>query len=122
MEGVKIMRYRELYETLLQEHQQVFEAQDEAELEAFMQEVMAARRIFVTGAGREGVAGRGFVLRLVDVGKETNWLWDDTTPGMKEGDLFIAINGSGKIGHIDYLLDQAGRTGARRLVVTGAPG
>ena len=41
---------------------------------------------------------------------------------MKEGDLFIAINGSGKIGHIDYLLDQAGQTGARRLVVTGAPG
>ena len=115
------MRYRELYETLLQEHQQVFEAQDEAELEAFMQEVMAARRIFVTGAGREGIAARSFAMRLMHLGKETHWLWDDTTPGMKEGDLFIAINGSGKIGHIDYLLDQAGRTGARRLVVTGAP-
>ena len=40
---------------------------------------------------------------------------------MKPGDLFIAINGSGSIGHIDYLLDQSGRTGARRLVITGAP-
>ena len=34
----------------------------------------------------------------------------------------IAPAKSIKIGHIDYLLDQAGRTGARRLVVTGAPG
>ena len=115
------MSYRELYETVLAEHRAVFAAQDEAELEIFIQEIMAAQRIFVTRAGREGIAARSFAMRLMHLGKETYWLWDDTTPGMKAGDLFLAINGSGKIGHIDYLLDQAGRTGARRLVVTGAP-
>ena len=83
MEGVKIMRYRELYETLLQEHQQVFEAQDEAELEAFLQEVMAARRIFVTGAGLEGIAARSFAMSLKHLGKENHWLRDETTPGIK---------------------------------------
>ena len=55
------------------------------------------------------------------LGKEVHWIWDDTTPGMGEGDLFIAVNGSGQIGHIHYVVEQARRTGARIAVVTGAP-
>ena len=114
--------YRELYQTVLSEHQRVFEAQDETELNSAMDAIRAANRIFVVGAGREGIAARSFAMRLMHLGKEVHWLWDDTTPGMQKGDLFIAVNGSGKIGHIDYLLDQAKQTGARRLVITGSPG
>ncbi|MCE5285577.1 MAG: SIS domain-containing protein [Pelosinus sp.] len=115
------MSYRELYEVLLEEHRQVFAAQDELQLASMMQLIMKAKRIFVTGCGREGIAARSFAMRLMHLGKETHWLWDDTTPGMQSGDLFIAVNGCGKIGYIDYLLDQAGKTGASRLVITGAP-
>lgn len=114
--------YAKLWQTVLEEHRRVFEAQDEAQLEKSLGAIRDAGRIFVTGAGREGIAARSFAMRLMHLGKEVHWLWDDTTPGMKEGDLFIAVNGSGKIGHIDYLLDRAGQTGAGRLVVTGAPG
>lgn len=113
--------YEALYQTILLEHKKVFEAQSTEELDGAMREIASAKRIFITGAGREGIASRGFAMRLMHLGKETHWLWDDTTPGMKAGDLFIAVNGSGCIGHIDYLLDQTGRTGARRLVITGAP-
>ena len=113
--------YEALYRTMLLEHEKVFAAQDTEALETAMQEIASAARVFVTGAGREGIAARGFAMRLVHLGKEVHWLWDDTTPGMKSGDLFLAVNGSGCIGHIDYLLDQAGKTGARRLVITGAP-
>ena len=115
------MTYQELYEVLLEEHRQVFAAQDQAQLEQMMQLIMAAERIFVTGAGREGIAARSFAMRLMHTGKEVHWLWDDTTPGMQKKDLFIVVNGSGKIGHIDYLLDQARKTGVNRLVITGAP-
>lgn len=115
------MTYQELYERLLEEHRQVFAAQDEQQLASMMQAIIAAKRVFVTGAGREGIAARSFAMRLMHLGKETHWLWDDTTPGMGKQDLFIVVNGSGKIGHIDYLLDQAGKTGVSRLVITGAP-
>ncbi|SDF67724.1 SIS domain-containing protein [Sporomusa acidovorans] len=115
------MTYRELYEVLLSEHRQVFAAQDEMQLESMMKMISNAARIFVTGCGREGIAARSFAMRLMHLGKETHWLWDDTTPGMQQGDLFIVVNGSGKIGYIDYLLDQAEKTGASRLVITGAP-
>ena len=113
--------YEELYRLMLREHESVFAAQDQTQLAAALVEIAAAGRIFVVGAGREGIAARAFAMRLMHLGKEVHWLWDDTTPGMRAGDLLIAVNGSGAIGHIDYLLDQTGKTGARRLVITGAP-
>jgi hypothetical protein len=118
---MKMNGYEALYRTMLLEHEKVFAAQDTEALETAMQEIASAARVFVTGAGREGIAARGFAMRLVHLGKEVHWLWDDTTPGMKSGDLFLAVNGSGCIGHIDYLLDRAKETGARRLIITGSP-
>ncbi|MEE1086195.1 MAG: SIS domain-containing protein [Schaedlerella sp.] len=113
--------YKELYEIVLEEHRQVFEAQPAEDIENLMSSIVEAERIFVFGAGREGIAARSFAMRIMHLGKDTFWLLDDTTPGMKEGDLFIAVNGSGKIGFIDYFLDQAQKTGAKIAVLTGSP-
>ena len=114
-------KYEELYRTVLNEHREVFEKQDLDEVTLFMEQIRKADRIFVMGVGREGIAGRSFAMRLMHLGKEVHWIWDDTTPGMHEGDLFIAINGSGKIGHIHYVVKQAKETGAAITVVTGGP-
>lgn len=113
--------YKALYELVLEEHRKVFEAQPLEDLEKLMDAIMDAKRVFVFGAGREGIAARSFAMRIMHLGKETFWLLDDTTPGMREGDLFIGVNGSGKIGYIDYFLDQAQKTGAKIAVITGAP-
>ncbi len=114
-------RYEQLYQTMLQEHEKVFKAQPVEDLEKLMEAIVQAKRIFVVGAGREGIAARSFSMRLMHLGKELHWVWDDTAPGMHRGDLFLAVNGSGKIGHIDYLLQQAASTGVTRAVITGAP-
>lgn len=114
-------RYGELYGIILKEHLQAFERQDLMELQRFMDEIRRAERIFVMGVGREGIAGRAFAMRLMHLGKEVHWIWDDTTPGMGKGDLLIATNGSGEIGHIHYVVEQAKQTGAAIAVVTGSP-
>lgn len=114
-------RYRHYAETVLREHQEVFEAQDPEELLDFIHAVMEAGRVFIAGAGREGIAARSFAMRLMHLGKETHWIWDDTTPGMRDRDLFLAVDGSGRIGHMDYLIRQALQTGAKVGVITGAP-
>lgn len=108
-------RYQELYRIVLEEHRKVFEAQDVGQIEALMDEIIAANRIFVMGVGREGIAARAFSMRLMHLGKEVHWIWDDTTPGMGEGDLFIAVNGSGQIGHIHYVVERA------KLTARGSP-
>ena len=113
--------YTNLYKTVLDEHAEVFRKQDLNEISTFMDMIIQAERIFVMGAGREGIAARSFAMRLMHLGKEVHWIWDDTTPGMHEGDLFIVVNGSGEIGHISYTADQAAGTGAKIAVITGAP-
>jgi 6-phospho-3-hexuloisomerase len=116
-----VRQYETLYETVLTEHRKVFEKQDTAEIAAFMKAIVKAERIFVMGVGREGIAARAFSMRLMHLGKEVHWIWDDTTPGMGPGDLFIAVNGSGKIGHIHYVVEEAKKTGVMVAVVTGTP-
>ena len=114
-------KYKELYQAVMEEHEKVFEKQDLTELEQFMELICKAKRIFLMGVGREGISTRGFAMRLMHLGKESHWIWDDTTPGMHEGDLFIATNGSGQIGHITYVVEQAKKAGATVAVVTGSP-
>lgn len=113
--------YEEIYKIILREHENVFEKQDIEELDRFMDLITEANRIFVMGVGREGISTRGFAMRLMHLGKEVHWIWDDTTPGMHKDDLFIVTNGSGKIGHIAYVTEQAKKTGATVAVVTGSP-
>ena len=86
-------KYTELCQTLLKEHKEVFEKQDVEELSKFMDLIYKADRIFLMGVGREGISTRGFAMRLMHLGKETHWIWDDTTPSIGEGDLMICACG-----------------------------
>ncbi|MGM9659686.1 MAG: 6-phospho-3-hexuloisomerase [Faecousia sp.] len=113
--------YQYYAETVLEEHKSVFDAQNLPQLEAFVKTIAAAQSIFVVGAGREGIAARSFAMRLMHLGKKVHWVWDDTTPGMKSGDLFLAVDGSGRIGHIDYLAERAAANGASIGIITGDP-
>ena len=60
-----------------------------------VQTVKAVPRVFITGAGRSGLVGRFFVMRLVHLGKSAFVVGETTTPAINEGDLLIAISGSG---------------------------
>jgi 6-phospho-3-hexuloisomerase len=113
--------YNALYEKILKEHRLVFERQNLDQLDQFIELICGHRRIFVMGVGREGIAARSFAMRLMHLGKEVHWIWDDTTPGMDGNDLFIAVNGSGDIGHINFVLEQAKKANAKIIVVTGSP-
>ncbi|MEN6622803.1 MAG: 6-phospho-3-hexuloisomerase [Smithella sp.] len=113
--------YNEICKAIISEHEAVFKRQDLGEVEALMKAIIKADRIFTMGVGREGIATRAFSMRLMHLGKEVHWVWDDTTPGMHENDLFIATSGSGKIGHIHYVVEQAKAAGTTVAVVTGAP-
>lgn len=106
---------------ILDEHKKVFANWSMKEFEKLLELLSDAVKIFVAGAGREGIAARGFAMRLMHLGKEVHWVWDDTTPGIKEDDIFLVVNGSGNIGHIDYLIGRARAVGAKVVVITGAP-
>lgn len=113
--------YTRLYHTVLSEHEAVFAAMPPEDLKRFIEHIIDANQIFVYGAGREGIAARSFAMRLMHLGKEVHWLWDDTTPGMHEGDLFLVVNGGGSISHINCIMANARAAGAKVVAVTGSP-
>ncbi|KPI86381.1 putative 6-phospho 3-hexuloisomerase [Leptomonas seymouri] len=114
--------YKNLYTMMLREHEAVFAQQDLVQMRELMNAIKdCSGSIMVVGCGREGIAARSFAMRLAHLGKRTHWLWDDTTPGMHSGDLFICVNGSGAIGNIMYVYEQAKATGADIAMITGDP-
>ena len=115
------MDYKETYKKILNEYEQVFQKLDESNMRDFIEEIKAHDTIFLIGVGREGMATRAFAMRLMHMGKEVHWIWDDTTPAIQEGDLLIATLGDGRIGHINYICERAKEVGAFLYVVTGSP-
>lgn len=115
------MSFKKLSNTVLKELEKVFNAIDEKQVNDVINMIIKANRIFLAGVGREGLATKAFSMRLMHLGKEVYWVWDDTTPNMGEGDAFILTSGSGEIGHIHYLAEKGKKNGASIIVVTGTP-
>lgn len=106
---------------VLKELGEVFKRFDFAAIDKLIDMIDSADRIFLMGIGREGLATRAFAMRLMHCGKTVHWCWDDTTPSVGPGDLFIFTSGSGEIGHIHYVMGEVKKTGADIVLLTGVP-
>lgn len=113
--------YRELTAQIAEEHRKIFERLDMQELSKAIDAISNASKIFVYAAGREGISLRGFAMRLAHLGKQVQWLFDDTTVGIKEGDLYITSEGSGEVGSFTYYLKKVHEAGGKILTFTGNP-
>jgi 6-phospho-3-hexuloisomerase len=83
--------------------------------------ILAARRIAVYGCGREGLAIKGFAMRLFHMGREAHVVADMTTPPIGPGDLLIVSSGMGRLATADTFLRIAAAAGARTAIVTAEP-
>jgi 6-phospho-3-hexuloisomerase len=115
------MNINEAAKAVMKEHQAVFERLDPLMVEDFVRLIRSHNRIFFIGVGREGMMTRAFAMRLMHMGKEIHWIWDDTTPAINKGDLLVATIGGGNIGHIRYVCERAKAAGADIAVMTGSP-
>ncbi|GAA3874513.1 SIS domain-containing protein [Leifsonia kafniensis] len=88
------------------------------EVERTIEAILSSDTVFVIGVGREGLAARGFAMRLAHLGLTVHWGWDDTTPAVTARDAFVMVNGSGAIGHLDYVFDRVREVGATTIVVS----
>ncbi len=74
----------------------VLDKLEKKEVDKFLQELIHSRNIFISGAGRSGLVGRIFAMRLMHLGFNVYVVGETITPAVKPGDLLIAISGSGK--------------------------
>ena len=110
------------YRTLiLKELESTVSAVDEAEIAVAQHMILAARRVFVTGAGRSGLALRMAAMRLMHLGLTVHVAGEVTAPAIGQGDLLLVASGSGATAGAVYAAEVARKAGADVLALTTAP-
>ncbi|TFD27631.1 6-phospho-3-hexuloisomerase [Cryobacterium sp. TMT2-23] len=92
-----------------------------ASVESAAAELRAARRVFVLGAGRSGLALRMTAMRLMHLGLEVHVVGEVTTPAIAAGDVLLVASGSGSPAAIVRAAETATAAGARVTAITTAP-
>ncbi|MCI4353050.1 MAG: SIS domain-containing protein [Thermoplasmata archaeon] len=81
--------------------------------------LLKAPEIFVYGAGRSGIIGRAFAMRLVQVGLAAFVIGESTTPIVRSGDAVFILSGRGESQSSIQTANIVRREGAQLVVLTG---
>lgn len=88
------------------------------DVEKFLAELLAAKRIFVIGAGRSGLVAKAFAMRLMHLGLHAYVVGETITPALREGDVMVAFSGSGRTKTIAEIAETAKGIGAHICLIT----
>ncbi len=78
-------------------------------------------KILVMGAGRSGLVGRAFAMRLLHLGYTVYVLGETIVPRIGKGDIVVAISGSGRTKLIVTAAEAAKQVGATVIAITSYP-
>jgi 6-phospho-3-hexuloisomerase len=106
---------------VLEENRRVLGEIDHASVERLAEAILDAKRIFVVGEGRSGLAVRMLAMRLMHLGCIVHVQGETTTPALSKGDLIIALSGSGSTGVVSMVAGTAKGIGARVVAITTQP-
>ena len=115
------MNLPESLQTIQQEIALALASVEEAEVEALVDALASAPRIFVTGMGRVGLAARAFAMRLMHLGLQAYWIGDTTTPPLSPGDVLLACSGSGETAPVRVFAELALQRGGVVATITRQP-
>jgi 6-phospho-3-hexuloisomerase len=106
---------------ILAEISHVLTKVEEGDVEKLINVILESNKIVVCGAGRVGMAIRGFGMRLGHLGLKAYTLGDSTVPSISSGDLLIVASGSGETQTIYDLVEIAKKNHASIVAITGNP-
>ncbi len=75
---------------------EALERVDAAMLVRVVELLSHAPQIFVYGAGRSGIVGRAFAMRLVQAGLRAYVIGESVTPIVRKGDVVFILSGQGR--------------------------
>lgn len=106
---------------ILEELNQVTQRMNPNAGEAMCETIAQADRIFVAGAGRSGLAARGFAMRLMHLGLQAYVCGEIATPGFRPDDLLIIVSGSGETESLAAMAGKVKKIGGKIALVTVRP-
>jgi len=108
-------------QTIIEELTSTVEAIDATETKELADAVLQANRIFLAGAGRSGLMGKAFVMRLMHMGLDAYVVGETVTANFRDGDLLIVGSGSGETKTLIPIVEKAQQLGGMVAVVTINP-
>jgi len=92
--------FAQAYEELIKSISAALRGLDIEEVKTLLDSLMDTRtrgnKVLVVGAGRSGLVGKAFAMRLMHLGFPVYVLGETINPNVGEGDMVIVISGSGK--------------------------
>jgi len=79
------------------------------------------RKVFVIGAGRSGLVGRAFAMRLLHLGFNVYVVGETILPRATSGDVLVAISGSGRTKLVVAAAEAAKSVGVKVIAITTYP-
>lgn len=108
-----------LYMNFIAEHiKKVALKLDTGSVSALIDSIMGAKRIFLMGAGRSGLAAKAFAMRLMHMGFQVHVVGETTAPAVQPDDLVIAVSGSGETTSIANLGVISKKIGSKLATIT----
>lgn len=97
-------------------------SQNQAEgIEDLISTIMSSEKVFVSGAGRSGLMGKSFAMRLMHMGIDAFVTGETVTPPFTGKDLLIVGTGSGKTESLLHMVEKAKDIGGTVAAVTISP-
>jgi 6-phospho-3-hexuloisomerase len=94
---------------------------DEKAIDEFENIIINANNVFVTGAGRSGLAAKAFAMRLMHLGLRVYVVGETISPAINADDCIVAISGSGETNTIVSAVKISKNRGAKVLALTSYP-
>ncbi|RDI40937.1 6-phospho-3-hexuloisomerase [Falsibacillus pallidus] len=106
---------------ILKEIEMVLDQVAEEELQHLALELQKAKRIFIIGEGRSGLMAKSFAMRLMHLGATVYVVGETITPSIAEGDILVAVSGSGTTKSVVWTAERTKSLGCSVLGVTTNP-
>ena len=106
--------------TILKTIEENLEGISEKDIKDFIVKISNSKNIFIVGAGRSGLVGKSFGMRLMHLGYSIFIVGDTITPSIGKEDLLIAISGSGKTPSVKLCLSVASKKETKIAIITSA--
>ncbi len=91
------------------------------DIDQMIRTLLEARKIFIMGAGRSGLVGKAFAMRLMHLDLNVNVVGETTTPAFTDKDVLVTISGSGETNSTVTSARVAKERGGKVVAITSYP-
>lgn len=91
------------------------------EAEKLVNGILESKKVFVAGAGRSGLMGKSFAMRMMHMGIDAYVLGETVTPTFEKDDILIIGTGSGETKSLVAMVEKAKSIGGTIATTTIFP-